>query len=487
MITALGITSVPERILDTADICRDDTLKRKVRELHGRLTGQCSEEQTDQGKEHRKKGSTDDVESGSVMGASDCDIPKRSVQEACSADDGSSVKPFLPLTDTETTSRPWLKLSVRWRTKLESLASMRMTEVKTVKNLIFCVNSDYLIAKGSDGTEVFLGLRDDGTEVAIKRMTKTNYQLLKHEEQFLRLPELDSPSIVRYVDFAEDDNFGYLALQLCEYTLEEYIDPNNHHLPECVNDKMDILKTIVKEVLSSLEVLHDKNTNVLHRDIKPQNVLIDITGKARLADFGISRRLRVGQTTLRTTAAGTKCWKSQETLKKHTDSGYKRSSDIQVAGMLVYYILSCGDHPFGDEYHCELNILNGKPRDGWEDLVEDELAKDLIEWMIQAEPSSRPTVQQTLTHPYFWTNDRKEEYLSKVGNMPEADYKAADDSLLEDLQKRSTDKSFSSWKDKFPSELIEKLETKGGKSKKRTVYPDNTLGLLRFIRNLHAH
>ncbi|XP_063060238.1 uncharacterized protein LOC134453293 [Engraulis encrasicolus] len=486
IITDLGITSVPERILNAADSQMDDTLKRKVRELNGRLTEQCSKEQTDEGKKQKKKGSTNDVESGSVMGTSDCDFPKSSVQEACSADDGSSVKPFLPVTGTESTSRPWCKLSVRWGEKLENLASMRMTEVKTVKNLTFCDNPDYLIAKGSDGTEVFLGLRDDGTEVAIKRMTKSNYQQLKHEEEFLRLPQLDSPNIVRYVDFAEDGTFGYLVLQLCEYTLEEYIDPKHHQLPDDVPKKMDVLKGKVKEVLHSLQVLHDKNTNVLHRDIKPQNVLIDIRGKARLADFGISRRLNVGQTSLHTSPAGTKCWKSRETLEEEcqeepqnpTKSVYKRSSDIQVTGMLIYYILSCGRHPFGKGGRCEANILDGKYALDW---VEDELAKDLIEWMIKAEPSHRPRVEETLTHPYFWTSDRRLEYLAKLGDEKEAEkYRKADEKLLKELDDYTKDKTFYNWKDKFPN--VEKLD-----KKQSEPYPDNTLAMMRFIRNYEHH
>ncbi len=105
----------------------------------------------------------------------------------------------------------------------------------------------------------------------MKRMIRFNYQVLKNEEEFLRLPELDSPSIVRYVDFAEDDNFGYLVLQLCEYTLEEYIQ---EHLPDYSAERYFILKKLVKEVLCSLQVLHDEKTKVLHRDIKPQNVLM---------------------------------------------------------------------------------------------------------------------------------------------------------------------------------------------------------------------
>ncbi|XP_062398579.1 uncharacterized protein LOC134088579 isoform X2 [Sardina pilchardus] len=497
VITSLGVTSVPERVLNTADSWVDETFKKKFRELNeslrkrssdGRLLDQemstLEQEKRKKKKKKKKKKSKhiNEVEAGSMTETPDFNTPVNSVEESLSVDESSSVKPFLSVSDTSidkiSIPRPWLKISVRWRLKLEKLANMRTAEVKKVGNLTFCVNSQNLIARGSDGTEVFLGLRDDGTEVAIKRMTKSNYQLLKNEEAFLRLPQLESPNIVRYVDFADDENFGYLALQLCEYTLEEYIQS---HLPEDCLERKIVLKAKVEEVLRSLEVLHCHDTKVLHRDIKPQNVLIDIQGKARMADFGISRRLNVGQTTLVTkSAAGTKCWKSREVVDEDSDTGFKRSSDVQVAGMLVYYIVSCGHHPFGKGVHCEINILNGKYN---LDLVEDELAKDLIEWMIRAEPSHRPRVEETLTHPYFWKNERKVEYLIKVGNQTEVEnFRNADKKLLEELEKWTVDKTFSDWKTKFPPELVHKLD-----EKQKKAYPENTLALLRFIRNVHEH
>lgn len=76
---------------------------------------------------------------------------------------------------------------------------------------------------------------------------------------------------------------------------------------------------------------------------------------------------------------------------------------LQVAGMLVYYILSDGKHPFGDVKDREENIKKGQY--SLEDL-DDIVAKDLIEWMINKEPAERLNIDEVLRHPYFWDNDR---------------------------------------------------------------------------------
>uniref|UniRef100_A0A3Q3FYP6 Serine/threonine-protein kinase/endoribonuclease IRE1-like n=1 Tax=Labrus bergylta TaxID=56723 RepID=A0A3Q3FYP6_9LABR len=317
----------------------------------------------------------------------------------------------------------WLPVSEKWKEKLEKLLSSDGSKVIRIGSMIYVNKEEFRIAKGSDGTEVFLGFRDDGTEVAIKRISKCNYEVLKNEEGFLRLPELDHPSIVRYIDFAVDEFFGYLGLQLCEYTLEEYINDNKEGGLE--------MKKHISQFLESLLVLHCQNPPILHRDIKPQNVFL-VNGRVRLADFGICRRLPKGQTTYRTGAAGTKCWKAKETLEEDTDIPYKSNTDVQVAGMLIYYILSGGHHPFGDKAcKCENNIDEGKYT---LDHVQDVVAKDLIEWMINEEPRRRPKVEECLSHPFF-----------------------------------------------FPEELVQRVE---GKKKS---YSEDILGLLRFIRNLHEH
>ncbi|KAF3698018.1 Serine/threonine-protein kinase/endoribonuclease IRE1 [Channa argus] len=450
--TSHGINSVPEDILTSADMKMNDKLKEVLRYLKknfSNLTLEC--------------------EDGSALSRSE----KRT-------DEGPN-KPAIPTVQSIQTTqlstvknqRKYLQTSKRWREKIKELDSADERKIARVGNLRYVNDIKFRIAKGSDGTEVFLGLRDDGTEVAIKKMPKNNYQELKNEEGFLRLPELDHQFIVRYLDFAEDENFGYLALQLCEYTLEEYIEEYY------TNDGLLVRKhELVAQVLHSLSVLHCQESPILHRDLKPQNVLIDVTGRARLADFGISRRLLKDQTTYRTGSAGTKCWMAKETLGGKKIIRYKWSTDIQVAGMLIYYILSGGHHPFGNQPLCEGNIYKGTYTI---DHITDVVAKDLIEWMINEEPTMRPSVKQCLSHPFFWDAERRLEYLRKIANRKEvAKYKEANPELISSMENYAKDGSFKEWKKKLPQELVKDMDSK-------KHYSENTFGLLRFLRNAWEH
>ncbi|RXN35461.1 serine threonine- kinase endoribonuclease ire-1-like isoform X1 [Labeo rohita] len=367
----------------------------------------------------------------------------------------------------------------RHSTKIEKL--LKEPDRKKVRNLYFYKDEKYMIGFGGSGTQVYIGVCEDGTEVAIKIIPKNPKNKKDFENELIHLQDskLESPYIVRYVTCAEDKDFYYLANQLCEYDLVDYMEYLRQ--PEQKDRKETTLRRIVKEMLLGLQVLH--HAGVVHRDIKPSNVLIDKEERARLADFGISRKLEDGKTRVYTDRAGTQGWEATEILEQFEQGNtelkahYNQSSDIQVAGMLTYYILSDGKHPFGDGIRREVNISEGKYSLG---DIQDIATKDLIKWMINKDKDERPTINKVLNHPYFWDDKRIREVLHNLGNKEEVqDYEnyKNNEKLNDTVKKYTEGKTFSDWKTKVP-----KTWTKIGKK-----LPNDLLGLLRHLRNALGH
>ncbi|KAG8004702.1 Serine/threonine-protein kinase/endoribonuclease IRE1 [Nibea albiflora] len=417
IITSLGVTSVPEDILTYADMKMDDKLKQLLKQLKNHFFSPA----LDESKKRKEKAENPNNES-----------PKRlSVPVMETA---SNVKPFNLKSPESSVKDQWIPNSKRWGDKLRKLHSAVESEVTRIGDMIYIKKEEFRIAKGSDGTEVYLGLKKKRTELAIKIVPKSNHEALQ-EEGILRLPELYRARIVRLIDSEEDEQFFYLALELCEYTLEEYIKIL-HPVGR---------RKLVFQILDALKALHCQNSPILHGDLKPQNILIDVNGKAILADFGKSGRLLAGET---------KCRMSKE-------------ADIEMAGMLIYYIYSGGRHE--------------GPHNS--DHVKDVMAKDLIEKMIDAKPQNRPNVEECLNHPFFWSTERQLNYSKEVGNRKEVERCGkAPATLISSMNKCVQVGSFTQWNKKFPSELVKMLE-----DYRRGPYPDNMLGLLRFIRNAYQH
>lgn len=140
---------------------------------------------------------------------------------------------------------------------------------------------------------------------------------------------LQHQNIVNIYEYGEDDGLKYFAMQYVDgYDLSKYIY-NSKMLP--VGQIIDFSKQICR----GLRYAH--NCNVIHRDIKPQNVLIDKTFVARLSDFGIAKIFSSTDITLTGSAVGTPEYMSPEQAQgKKPDL----QTDIYSLGIVMYEMLT---------------------------------------------------------------------------------------------------------------------------------------------------
>ncbi|XP_013379366.1 uncharacterized protein LOC106150894 [Lingula anatina] len=378
-------------------------------------------------------------------------------------------------------SANWTPVSARWRSLFEELLQVSDGNLKEVNNVCFSTKIDRFKIGSGNKTEVLLGIRHDGREVAVKRFPRSMSQNFKNEKGLLTT--LDSPNIIRYLDIAMDDEFLYLILELGEFTLNEFISTDEYK-----QNQGSISRDLVGHILESLRTLHTGH-NVIHMDIKPHNVLIDISNRAKLSDFGISVVLPDNQSTFYTTAKGTYHWVAKEILDSATGKAkYKKNADIQVAGMLVYYTLTGGIHPFMPSGEADVFLCNKKVQDGKHDLsaLDDIVGKHLVAWMLQPDPELRPTIEEALAHPFFWNVDMRYRFLGALGDEKEVkeSWKQQPHSVALTLD-RLTVSVFNTvphWKD-----LLDQAVYNGVAKPRKNGYRSTICELLRFMRNVDVH
>ena len=279
--------------------------------------------------------------------------------------------------------------------------------LKRIGPAAVCFDNDFTIGSGSGGTCVAIGLWEDGSEVAVKRvLTSSGEKMAMNERKFVNLAEsINSRHLVRCRHSEEIGEFYYFVLDLFEETLKNYVE-NQSQTKESLEDNGPV---IIKELLTGLQALHCSEPKILHMDLKPSNILVDIEGHMHLTDFGISRILPEEESTVSTETTGTKGWRAVETLPEQDKCRVKhrRRSDIQVMGMICFYILTKGKHPFGTtSEERENNLKNGRPVEYGE--ISNSSARELISWMLEQDIKNRPHADEALNHRYLQKQSGKQ-------------------------------------------------------------------------------
>jgi predicted Ser/Thr protein kinase len=179
-----------------------------------------------------------------------------------------------------------------------------------------------------------------GRRVAIKTVrlldpddAEAHDALARFKNEAQAAGRLSHRNIVSVYDYGESDENAYIVMEFVE----------GQSLKQCLDagQRFPVAETvrIMEHLLAGLQYSHDKG--VMHRDIKPGNVILAKDGRVKLADFGIAR-IESSVMTMVGTVLGTPAYMSPEQLMgQPTD----RRSDIYSAGVLLYQLLT-GVRPF---------------------------------------------------------------------------------------------------------------------------------------------
>lgn len=248
-----------------------------------------------------------------------------------------------------------------------------------------------LLGSGSFGT-VYEGIADDGFFFAVKEVSlldqgsqgrQSIYQL---EQEIALLSQFEHDNIVQYYGTQKDESKLYIFLELVT-------QGSLANLYQKYDLRDSQVSAYTRQILNGLKYLHDRN--VVHRDIKCANILVDANGSVKLADFGLAKATKLNDVK---SCKGTAFWMAPEVVNRK-NQGYGLAADIWSLGCTVLEMLThqLPYHPL-EWMQAMYKIGTGEPPPVAASLSPD--SRDFILQCLQVNPNDRPTAAVLLNHPF---------------------------------------------------------------------------------------
>ena len=272
-----------------------------------------------------------------------------------------------------------------------------------------------LIGQGAFG-KVNLGLNVlTGRVVAIKSFNKSNLnsnsenmKKIKYETNLMK--KLNHPNITKILELFEDKEYILIIM--------EYINGGNlfSFLKKHRKVSEKTAKLLYRQIILGIKYMHEQG--IVHRDIKLENILIDLNNNIKICDFGIGRVLSSPEQPL-FDQCGTPMYIAPEILLCSKEKGYKGFPvDIWSSGIVLYILLS-GTLPFSfknsssslsesnesnlsednnNNTELQYSIINKEPKE-IENISKE--AEDLLKKILKKNPEKRITCEEILNHPWM--------------------------------------------------------------------------------------